>query len=212
MIKALADGLGFLLELFYSWIGNYGLAIILLTIFVRIILYPLTHAQLKSILLQQKIQPEVKKIQEKFKDDPQAMNRELMILYQQYKINPMMGCLPLIIQFPILIALYQLLLNYKYTATPSFLWMSDLTKTDNILLILMGVVTYFSGALSSMASAPEQKKQQQITNIFTTVLFTFIFFLYKVPAGVMLYWVASSLFQLLQQFVVFRLHSGGQKI
>lgn len=209
MINALANGLGYLLEVFYKLTGNYGVAIIFLVILVRIILYPLTHAQLKSLFLQQKIQPEIKKIQEKFKDDPQEMNKQIMILYQQYKINPMMGCLPLLIQFPILIALYQLLLHYKYAVTPSFLWMSDLTKPDYIILILMALVTYFSGSLSSLASSPEQKRQQQIMNIFTTLLFTGMFLLYKVPAGVMLYWLVSSLFQLLQQFIVFRLHKGG---
>ncbi len=209
MINALANGLGAILELFYKLTGNYGVAIIFLVILVRIILYPLTHAQLKSLFMQQKIQPEIKKIREKFKDDPQEMNKQIMLLYQQYKINPMMGCLPLLIQFPILIALYQLLLHYKYVVTPQFLWIPDLTKSDYILLIIMAIVTYFSGELSSLSAAPEQKNQQRIMNIFTTLLFTGMFLLYKVPAGVMLYWLVSSLFQLLQQVVVFRLHRGG---
>ena len=115
----------------------------------------------------------------------------------------------MLIQFPILIALYQLLLHYKYAVTPKFLWIPDLAKPDYVLLIVMALVTYFSGELSSLASSSEQKTQQRIMNIFTTMLFTGMFLIYKVPAGVMLYWLVSSLFQLLQQFIVFRLHKGG---
>jgi|YelNatPaOPRAMG01_1025707.scaffolds.fasta_scaffold02364_7 YidC/Oxa1 family membrane protein insertase len=209
MIQFLVNLLGSILEFFYSLTGNYGVAIIFLVIFIRIILYPLTHAQLKALLLQQKIQPEINKLREKFKDDPQAFNREVMILYRQYKINPAMGCLPLILQFPILIALYQLLLHYKYVSVPSFLWISDLTKPDMILLILMGVTQYFSGKLSSFSATPDTKKQQDISNIFMSLLFTVMFYFFNIPAGVMLYWFTSNLFQLFQQFVVMKLHLGG---
>ncbi|PMQ01922.1 MAG: sporulation protein [Dictyoglomus sp. NZ13-RE01] len=209
MIQFLVDILRYILEFFYNISGNYGIAIILLVVLVRIILYPLTHAQLRALMLQQKIQPEIRKLQEKFKDDPQALNREIMLLYQQYKINPAMGCLPLLLQFPILIALYQLLLHYKYVVTPSFLWMSDLTKPDIILLILMGVTQYFSGKLSSISMDPQSKKQQEINNIIMSVLFTGMFYFFNIPAGVMLYWLVSNLFQLLQQYVVLKLHFGG---
>lgn len=209
MIQFLVDILEKILEFFYSWTNNYGLAIVFLVILVRIILYPLTHAQLKALLLQQKIQPEINKLREKFKDDPQAFNREVMILYKQYKINPAMGCLPLLLQFPILIALYQLLLHYKYVTTPNFLWISDLTKPDVIILLLMGVTQYFSGKLSSVATTPDMKKQQELNNILMSVLFTGMFYFFNIPAGVMLYWFISNLFQLLQQFVVIKLHLGG---
>ncbi|MGB9856882.1 MAG: YidC/Oxa1 family membrane protein insertase [Dictyoglomaceae bacterium] len=209
MIQFLVDILKYILEFFYSGTNNYGLAIILLVIFIRILLYPLVQAQLKSLLLMQKIQPEIKKLQEKFKDDPQAFNREVMILYKQYKINPAMGCLPLLLQFPILIALYQLLLHYKYTTIPTFLWISDLTKPDIILLLLMGITQYFSGKLSSISTTPEMKKQQELNNILMAVLFTGMFYFFNIPAGVMLYWFTSNLFQLLQQFIVIKLHLGG---
>ncbi|MCS7202628.1 MAG: YidC/Oxa1 family membrane protein insertase [Dictyoglomus sp.] len=209
MIQFLVDILGKILEFFYSWTNNYGLAIIFLVIFVRIILYPLVQAQLKSLLLMQKIQPEIQKLQQKFKDDPQALNREIMLLYRQYKINPAMGCLPLILQFPILIALYQLLVGYKYATTPTFLWISDLTKPDVLLLLLMGVTQYFSGKITAFPASPEARKQQELNNIIMSVLFTGMFYFFNIPAGVMLYWFTSNLFQLLQQFIVVKLHLGG---
>ena len=127
ILHSVLSGLYFLTE--QLGFGSYGLAIILLTVIIKIILYPLTIKQLKSMKAMQKIQPELKKLQEKYKDKPQIMQQKLMQLYQKEGVNPMAGCLPLLIQMPILMAMYYTLFNFDYGAVePSFLWLPSLSQ------------------------------------------------------------------------------------
>ena len=124
-------------------VPSYGLAIILLTILIKILVYPLTKKQLQSMKAMQKIQPQMKKLQEKYKDNPKVMQQKLMELYQNEGANPMSGCLPMLIQMPILMGMYYTLYNFNYGgADPSFVWVPHLSEPDPVYLLpILSVVT-----------------------------------------------------------------------
>jgi len=184
------------LHYFYSLFHSYGVAIILLTLAIRLILYPLTHKQTESMKALQDIQPEMKKIQEKYKDDPQKSQQEIMALYKKHKVNPMGGCLPLLVQMPFLIALYQTLIHTTQFKNANFLWVKDLSGPDIPLVILLGLTTYLSQKLT--VTDPNQAK----TMAFVPVLMMFMF--WKLPAGVILYIVISNLFTMAQQYYIMK--------
>lgn len=176
--------------------GSYGLAIILLTIIIKIILYPLTVKQLKSMRAMQKIQPELKKLQEKYKDKPQIMQQKLMQLYQKEGVNPMAGCLPLLIQMPILMAMYYTLFNFDYGAVePSFLWLPSLSQTDPLYILpFLSALTTFLQQKISMTEATGQMKMMMV------IMPLFIGFIsLNFPAGLVLYWVTMNIVQIFQQ-------------
>ena len=122
--------------------GSYGIAIILLTVLMKIILYPLTLKQLKSMKAMQEIQPKMQRLQEKYKDNPQLMQQKLMKLYQESGVNPMAGCLPILAQMPILMAMYYTLFNFDYgNVTPSFLWLPNLSQQDPTYILPLIVLS-----------------------------------------------------------------------
>jgi len=184
------------LHYFYSLSHSYGIAIILLTIAIRILLYPLTHKQTQSMKSLQDIQPEMKKIQEKYKDNPEKYQQEVMALYKKHKVNPMGGCLPLLVQMPFLIALYQTLIHTTEFKGASFLWVSNLSGPDIPLIILLGLSTYLSQKLA--VTDPAQAK----TMAFIPVLMMFMF--WQLPAGVVLYIVISNIFTMGQQYFILK--------
>ena len=171
MFQSLVDGMVFLLNWFYHLtvminLPNYGLAIIFFTVIVKLVLYPLTHKQMQSMIVMQQLAPKVNEIQEKYKaKDPQKVQQKIMELYKEHKINPLSGCLPLLIQMPILIALYRALYNFKYAegAHAQFLWVASLSvigihqATDLILPILSGLTTYLQTKMVSNVNDPTQK-------------------------------------------------------
>ena len=122
-----------LMELVHGFTGSWGLAIIVLTLIVRLLLHPLTKKQMTSMQKMQKLQPRIKMLQEKFKDDKESLNREMMALYKENKVNPAAGCLPLLVQLPVFILLYQVLTNYDFSGV-SFLWI----RLDGSLLTTLG--------------------------------------------------------------------------
>ena len=153
IFNAIVDGMTWLLNWLYYitetvGIPNYGIAIILLTIIIKMVLYPLSHKQMKSMLAMQQIQPKIKEIQQKYKEkDPKKMQQKMMDLYREHNVNPAAGCLPLLIQMPILIALFRSLISFPYVNTDhdSFIWVQNLSDNDQyyFLPILAGVTTYF---------------------------------------------------------------------
>ncbi len=179
------------LEGLYGWTHNYGVAIILMTILLQIILLPLTIAQLKSAAQMKKIQPEMKRIQEKYKGNPEALNRETLNLYRKYKVNPLSGCLPLLIQLPIFIALFNALRTSWALHGAKFVgWITDLSSKDPyyILPILMGAVMFFQQRNSMPAGAdPAQTAMFKYMPLIFTLLFM------NFPSGLVLYWLTNSL-------------------
>lgn len=183
--------------------GSYGLAIILLTVVMKIILYPLTVKQLKSMKAMQEIQPKMKRLQEKYKDNPQLMQQKLMKLYSDSGVNPMAGCLPMLAQMPILMAMYYTLFNYNFGgASPSFLWLPNLSEPDPtyLLPLLSALSTFVLSKLSTISSAPNQQSK-----IFLIIMPIFIGWIsLNFPAGLVLYWITMNVVQMAQQFWIYR--------
>lgn len=176
---------------------SYGLAIIFFTIIIRIILLPLNIKQTRSQVRMQEVQPEIKKIQEKYKNDPQKAQQEVMKLYKEKGANPLSGCLPLIIQLPILWALFYVFNNLTAIKGVSFLWIKDLYSPDNlkILPILSGVTTYLSSLMMAPANADSaQAKQTSTMNIGMAIFMGFMSWNFK--SALVLYWVTNNIIQI----------------
>ncbi|MEI6633441.1 MAG: membrane protein insertase YidC [Chlamydiota bacterium] len=215
------------LNALYRLCGNYGVAIILLTIVIRILLYPLNQKSFRSMKHMQQIQPEIAVLQQKYKGDAKKSQAEMMKLYKEHGVNPMGGCLPLLIQMPILIAFFRVLQNaIELWGAPFCLWMNDLSEPDalfrfstgksvwpfigrmvdgqgyiflNVLPILMLAVFYIQQKMTptGMASTPEQQQQQKLMGVLMPVMFGVIF--YNMPAGLNLYFAASTVLGIIQQ-------------
>jgi len=183
-----------LMDWIYAYTNNYGIAIILLTVLIKIILMPFNYMQINSVKKLQEIAPEQKKIQEKYKNNPDKMNEELMKLYRENKINPMGGCLPLLIQFPFIIALFRVFQTYDFSGA-SFLWIKDLSLPDTtyILPVLAAATTYLQNKLSTPASADSANASM---NIIMPLMIGW--FALKFASGLAMYWVVSNLVQIVQ--------------
>lgn len=189
-------------------IANYGLAIILLTIIIKSLIFPLTWKQMKSMRKTVDIQPKVKELQKKYKNEPQKLNAEMMELYKTNNVNPAGGCLPILVQLPIFWALYSALFNFgNYIADPSqayFLWF-NLTAKDPyyILAVLAAATTFLQTKLTSAtnpaaATDPTQKTMLYIMPVFMGYIST------TVPSGLALYWVTMNIVSVLQQIYINR--------
>jgi YidC/Oxa1 family membrane protein insertase len=193
----LATGIRWVLELFYTWTGNYGVAIIMLTILVRLVLFPLFQKQLTASAQMRKLNPFLKEIQEKYKDQPEEYQKKTMELYQKHKVNPLGGCLPTLVQFPVMIALYNVLMKQISTAqAASFLWVADLSKPDPYVLpILVGISSFGQAKTMAMDQDPNSKTKMWMMPIFM------MFMSYRFAAGLALYWTVFNLFSMTQQFL-----------
>ncbi len=184
-----------------SGFPSYGVAIILLTVIVKVLLYPLTVKQMQSMKAMQKLQPQLKKIQEKYKDDKMAMQQKMAQLYQKEGVNPLAGCLPMLIQMPILMGMYYALFNFDYGGTvPSFLWLPSLSEPDPyyILPLLSALSTYAMQKMSMTESTPQMKMMSIFMPIFIGGISI------NFPAGLVLYWVTMNVVQIVQQWFIFR--------
>lgn len=212
-MNALAKPLGALLKLIFDWTNNYGLSVILFTIAVKLITVPLTLKQTKSMKEMQELQPKIKKLQEKYKDDKEQLNIKTMELYKEHNINPFGGCLPLLIQLPILIGLFAALrepARYVFESeavyqaiNTSFLWLPNLSKPDPYiwgLPLLAGLTTYLSSVTMS-TGAPTDQSQKIMAYFMPIMIFWWGI---SFPAGLTLYWVVSNIFQVIQQLIVRR--------
>ena len=189
-----------------KYVGSYGWSIIILTFIIKIILYPLSLKSFKSMKGLQKIQPLMKELQEKYKDDRQRQNQELMKLYKDHKINPMGGCLPLVLQIPILFALYRVFQSaIELRQTPFHIvgtWLPDLSAPDPYLItpLLMGASWFVQ---QKMTPTPGDAMQQKIM-MFMPLIFTFMFLTF--PSGLVIYWLISNILSIIQQVYINRVH------
>ena len=198
--------LHFVLEMLYSLteavgFGSYGLAIILLTIVIKMLLYPLTVKQVKSMRAMQELQPQMKKIQEKYKDKPQEMQMKIANLYKDAGVNPLAGCLPLLIQMPILMGMYYALYNFDYgEVAPTFLWLPSLSEPDPIyvLPVLSALTTFLQQKMTTTEMTQQMK-------IMMTIMPVFIGWIsLQFPSGLVLYWVTMNIVQIVQQWWMYR--------
>ncbi len=197
------------LGFFYSIGGhNYGVAIILLTVAVKIALYPLTLASTRQMAAMQKIQPKFEKLKAEHKDKPDKFQQEIMALYKENGVNPLGGCLPMLIQIPIFIALFMALTSPEFKAVlasaggaATFLWIKDISLKDAtmILPVLIGVTTYWSQkTMPSAGSNDQMKAMMMFMPIFITIISI------EFAAGVQIYWVAQNLITVAQQLYIVR--------
>ncbi len=202
-----------LLNLFYTYLHNYGVAIILVTVLFKGVFWPISQKGMKSMKNMQKLQPKMVKIKEKYKSDPTKMNQEVMNLYKTYKVNPLGGCLPMVLQIPVFFALYKvLLMGIELRHAPFLLWITDLSAPDRlwlgfdipylgglpILTLLMGASMFFQQKLSPTTADPTQAKIM----MFLPVIFTFMFL--NFASGLVLYWFVNNLLSILQQVLINR--------
>ena len=188
-------------------IGNYGWSIILLTILIRLLIYPVSHAGLKSMKEMQRVQPKMKEIQAKYKkygndlSKKQEMNKEIQELYKKEGVNPLGGCLPMLLQMPIFFAFWSLLLNVIELRHAGFMfWIHDLSAFDPyyVLPVLMGITQLISQVITPSTGDANQRRMMYLLPIVFTV------FLAKAPSGLIVYWTTNNLFQIVQQFLINR--------
>ncbi|MDO9211551.1 MAG: membrane protein insertase YidC [Deltaproteobacteria bacterium] len=189
----------YVMKFFYKYTGNYGLAIILLTIIIKILFWYPTHISYKAMKEMKKLQPEMAKLKEKLKDDKEKLNKEMMELYRRYKVNPMSGCLPIAIQMPIFFALYKVLLySIEIRHAPFYWWIQDLSAQDPYYIspILMGVSMFVQQWMTPTTGDPTQAKMMLIM----PVVFTFMFLSF--PTGLVIYWLFNNLLSIGQQIYI----------
>lgn len=209
-----------LLGFFYGLVHNWGLAIIILSIAVYFLLFPLSMKQMRSMKEMQLLQPKIESLRKELKDNPQKMNKEIMELYKEHKVNPLGGCLPLLLQMPIFFALYQALIRSVALRGAHFLWITDLSSPDkafvfknsipflgnqvNVLPVLMAIGMFVQQKISMVKATGEAAQQQKIMSYIMPVMFGVIF--YQMPSGLVLYWFVNSLLML-----GYQLHINRQK-
>ncbi|MDI6605823.1 MAG: membrane protein insertase YidC [Candidatus Omnitrophota bacterium] len=203
-----------LLGFFYGLVHNWGWAIIILSVAIYLILFPLTLKQMRSMKEMQALQPHIEELRKAYKDNPQKLNKEIMELYKQHKVNPFGGCLPLILQMPIFFGLYQALMRSVALKGANFLWIKDLSEPDrlfilpnalpilgneiNILPIIMAIGMFFQQKMSMVSTGSSTAEQQKMMMIIFPVMFGFIF--YHMPSGLVLYWLINSMLMTAYQF------------
>ncbi len=186
-----------IMHFIYNFVHNWGLTIIILTVLLRIVLFPLNHKSLKAMKKMSDLAPEIQKLQKKYKDDPQKLQAEMMKLYAEHGANPMSGCLPIIAQIPIFIALYNVLMVTVELKNVPFLWIPDLSDKDPyyILPILMGL-----SMIAQQWITPSSDKNQKMIMYIMAAVFTFMFM--NFPAGLVLYWLTNNILGIFQSFII----------
>lgn len=211
--NVIAKPLLYVLRFFNQYLHNYGISIILLTILVKLLFWPLTHKSYKSMKEMKKLQPRLTKIREKYKDNREMMNKEMMALYRTYKVNPMGGCLPMVIQIPVFFALFRILGNaIELRHAPFVLWINDLSAPDRlfrfpfkipfmaepygipVLTLLMGASMFLQQKMTPTPGDPAQAKIM----LLLPIIFTFMFI--NFPSGLVLYWLVNNLLSIGQQY------------
>ena len=211
-IQALVDFVVHILNAIYGVVGNYGIAIIIVTVLMRIIIFPLTLKQEKSMKKMRELQPELEKIKEKYKDNPQEYQQKTAELYRESGVNPLGGCLPLLIQMPVFVALYWAFSGNAIPADAKFLWFT-LKQPDrlfmignfafNLLPILNVGVTYIQQKIMTNTTSGQESNQQMKTMLYMMPLMM-LFIFYKMPSGVTLYYLVSGALSLVQQYFILK--------
>ena len=211
MVGWLADMMAWAVQFFYNLTASlgfpsYGIAIIILTIVIKVLLLPFALKQIKSMKGMQEIQPKVAALQKKYKNDRAKLSIEMQKLYREHNISPLAGCLPLLIQMPFLVSIFYALQGFQYDpAHASFLWLSSLASKDPtyVLPILSAVSTW---ALSAQTAPKNAEGPQKMMTYFMPLFIGYISI--NFPSGLVIYWVVSNLFQLVQQTIVFHKDKG----
>ena len=212
------------LDLFYKYIGNFGIAILLLTITIKLAFFPLADASFRSMSRMKKLQPQVERIRERFADDKMRQQQEMMELYKREKVNPLSGCLPMLIQIPVFFSLYKVLyVTIEMRQAPFFGWIHDLSATDptsflnlfgllpysipafvpaalhvGLWPVIMGVTQWMQTKMNPAAADPVQQR------MFAFMPLIFTFMLANMPAGLVIYWTWNNLLTITQQYIVMR--------
>ncbi len=217
MLGWLQEILKVLLNFFYNLIPNYGVAIILLTIFVKIVLFPLTHKSYEASSKMSGLSPKMTEIREKYKNNPQKMNQEMADLYKKAGVNPLGGCLPLLLQMPIFIALYGLLSSHFELRGATFIkpWITDLSVPDTIFnfapasipvigsdIRLLPILMVLTQILSSKIMQTPEANNPQMKMMTYMMPLMFLFILYDAPSGLLLYWTMTNVLTIIQQILV----------
>jgi YidC/Oxa1 family membrane protein insertase len=205
-----------LLEFLNKIVHNWGIAIVLLSVLIYLALFPLSLKQMHAMKKMQVLQPHIEELRKTYKDNPQKLNKEIMELYKGNKVNPLSGCLPMVLQMPIFFALYQALMRSIALKGAKFLWIKDLSEPDrlfrlpmslpivgnevNILPILMTIGMFFQQKMSMKTTAGGSAEQQKLMLIIFPLMFGFIF--YRMPSGLVLYWFINSSLMLFNQFKI----------
>jgi YidC/Oxa1 family membrane protein insertase len=205
----IAKPLNQFLHFLHGYVGNYGLAIIILTIIIKALFWPLSHKSYKSMEQMKKLQPMMAKIREKYADDREKMNAEIMQLYKTYKVNPAGGCVPMLLQIPVFFALYQSLMGaielrhaafVTYLPFTDMIWLADLSAKDPYYItpLVMGATMFLQQRLSPPMGDPMQAKIM----MFMPVIFTFLFL--NFPSGLVVYWLVNNVLSIAQQWMMIR--------
>ncbi|MFA5181562.1 MAG: membrane protein insertase YidC [Syntrophales bacterium] len=203
-LKWLAMPMLIVLKWLYQYVHNYGIAIIVLTILIKLIFWPLGNKSYESMKQMQKLQPKMKELQEKYKGDRQKLSQETMALYKAHKVNPMSGCLPMLIQIPVFFGLYKTLLYaIELRHSPFFWWIQDLSDKDPYYItpIIMGGTMWIQQKMTPMSGDPMQQKVM----LWMPVIFTFLFL--NFPAGLVIYWLLNNVISIGQQYYINKRHA-----
>jgi len=198
----IAKPLLYTLKFFHRYVGNYGIAIIIITIILKALFFPLTHKSYKSMKGMQKIQPEMAKLREKYKNDRDAMNKAVMELYRDHKVNPLGGCLPMVVQIPVFFALYKaLMFSIELRHAPFYFWITDLADKDPYYVtpVIMGITMFVQQKMTPSQMDPVQQKMM----LALPVVFTFMFLSF--PSGLVLYWLVNNVLTIGQQMYINKL-------
>ncbi|NOX76898.1 MAG: membrane protein insertase YidC [Gammaproteobacteria bacterium] len=201
VLDILAKPIFWVMEKIYSFLGNWGLAIIFVTLLIKLLFYPLSAASYRSMANMRRLSPKLKALKERYGDDRQKMSQAMMDIYKKEKINPLGGCLPILVQIPVFISLYWVLLeSVEMRQAPFYLWITDLSQKDPyyVLPLLMGISMFIQQKLNPPPMDPVQQKVMQALPIIFTFFFAFF------PSGLVLYWVANNCLSIAQQWHITR--------
>jgi len=201
LLTVIAEPLYWVLEWFYRWVGNWGVAIILLTVVIKLLFYPLSAASYRSMAKMRVVAPKMQRIKDQYGNDRQRMQQAMMELYKTEQINPLGGCMPIVVQIPVFIALYWVLLaSVELRHAPFTLWITDLASPDPwfILPLLMGATMIIQTRLNPEPPDPVQAKVMKIMPVVFSVFFFFF------PAGLVLYWLVNNVLSIAQQWQITR--------
>ncbi|MEY8702859.1 membrane protein insertase YidC [Francisella philomiragia] len=208
MLSFFSEIIFWVMNQIHSLVGNWGLAIILVTCLIKLIFYPLSAKSYRSMAKMRMLQPRIKRLQETYKDDRQALGKKMMEMYKEEKVNPLSGCLPMLIQIPSFFSLYSVLLeSVQLRQAPFIFWIHDLSMKDPyfVLPILMGISMFLQQKLSPAPADPMQAKIM----MFLPVIFTFLFASF--PSGLVLYWLTNNVISILQQWIITRHYQATHK-
>jgi YidC/Oxa1 family membrane protein insertase len=221
LLKPVVIFLEWMIHSFYKITGNYGIAIILMTVAIKILLHPLTYKSFQSMRRMSALQPKINEIRERYKNNPQQMNREMQALYKKEKVNPMGGCLPMLLQLPIFYGLYTALSNMIELRNQAFLWIRDLSLPDTVatlktsipllgyrienqgytdINILPFIMTATTLLQSKLTSGDQSNQQSRMMTYLFPIIFFFIF--WNMPSGLVLYWTIQNVLTIAQQYLI----------